>query len=208
VNSGQFCFQGKRKLLKNPECKSILNTVKNSRAIASCSKILNVKVNSIQWIFSGQTLYFTVIASYSKILNGEKYSQYSEKFQGKLCCLGQAQVTQKSWIMKNVSIQWKISGHLCFSGQAQVAQKSWMIKNIYSIQWIQDNSVFRSSASCSEIPNNEKDIQNSEQFQRTRCFSGQSQVAQKSWMGKKIFNTVKNFTANSVYQGTVKKFSM
>jgi len=24
----------------------------------------------------------------------------------------------------------KISGQLCFSGQAQVAQKSWMIKNI------------------------------------------------------------------------------
>jgi len=37
---------------------------------------------------------------------------------------------------------WKISGQALFSGQAQVAQKSWMIKNI-SIQWkIQGNPVF------------------------------------------------------------------
>jgi len=32
---------------------------------------------------------------------------------------------------------WKFSGQTLISGQAQVAQKTWMIKNIYSIQWIQ-----------------------------------------------------------------------
>ena len=42
-------FLGKRKLLKNPKCKSVLNTVKKFRetlffrASASCSKILNDK---------------------------------------------------------------------------------------------------------------------------------------------------------------------
>jgi len=49
-------FQGKRKLLKNPECKSILNAVKKFRATlffrasASCSKILNDKkhFNTVQ----------------------------------------------------------------------------------------------------------------------------------------------------------------
>jgi len=49
-------FQGKRKLLKDPECKSILNAVKKFRATlffrasASCSKILNDKkyFNTVQ----------------------------------------------------------------------------------------------------------------------------------------------------------------
>jgi len=36
-------FQGKRKLLTNPECKNIFNTVKNFRAKISRSKILNDK---------------------------------------------------------------------------------------------------------------------------------------------------------------------
>jgi len=40
------------------------------------------------------------------------------------------------------------------------------------------NSVFRASVSCSEILNDEKDIQNSEKFQGTRCFSGRGKVAQ------------------------------
>jgi len=49
-------------MLKNPECKSILNAVKNFRA------------NSV----------FRASASCSKILNGKKYIQYSGKFHGKL----------------------------------------------------------------------------------------------------------------------------
>jgi len=39
-------------------------------------------------------------------------------------CFRQAQVAQKSWMINNILIQWKILG------QVQVAQKSWMIKNI------------------------------------------------------------------------------
>jgi len=41
-------FQGKRKLLKNLNVKSIFNTVKNFRANISCSKILNDKNIAIQ----------------------------------------------------------------------------------------------------------------------------------------------------------------
>jgi len=78
------------------------------------------------------------------------------KNSGQTLFSGQAQVAQKSWVIKNISIQWKIPGQLCFSSQAQVAQKSWMIKNMYSVQWIQG----------------------------TLCFSGQAQVAQNSWMLK------------------------
>jgi len=44
---------------------------------------------------SGHTLFAWASASCSKILNGKKYIQYSEKFQSKLCFSGQAQVAQK-----------------------------------------------------------------------------------------------------------------
>jgi len=67
---------------------------------------------------------------------------------------------------------------------------------------------FRASASCSNILN-VKAILNrrySEKFLGKLCFSRQAQVAQKSRMIKNIFNTVENFTANSVFQGKVKKF--
>jgi len=63
-------------------------------------------------------------------------------------------VTQKSWMIKYISLRWKIPRQLCLSGQGQVAKKSWIIKNTYSAQWIQ----------------------------ATLCFSGQAQVAQSSWM--------------------------
>ena len=67
------------------------------------------------------------------------------------------EIAQNSWMLKNMSIQWKISGQLCFSGQAQVAQKSWTIKNIHSIQWIQGTLCFSVQAqSCSKILNGEK----------------------------------------------------
>jgi len=93
-------FQGKRKLLKNSDCK--------------------------------------------------KYIPYSEKFQEKLCFSGQAQVAQKSWMIKNTcSIQWKIPGQTLFSGQAQVAQKSLIVKNMFNtVKNFRGNSVFRASASC------------------------------------------------------------
>jgi len=46
---------------------------------------------------------------------------------------GQAQVAQKSWKIKNISIQWKISGQILFFRASAGRSKFWMIKNIYSI---------------------------------------------------------------------------
>jgi len=43
-----FVVQGKRKLLKNPECKNIFNAMKIFKANISGSKILNDKNSSIQ----------------------------------------------------------------------------------------------------------------------------------------------------------------
>jgi len=86
-------FQGKRKLLKTPECK----------------KYIFNAVNSGQLCFSGQA------QSCSKILNGEKYIQYSEKFQGKLYFQGK----RKEKFFQDSE---KFQSNSVFSGKAQVTQ--------------------------------------------------------------------------------------
>ena len=131
-NFRENCFQGKCKLLKMLNVKSIFTTVKISRATLfffmareNCSTILKLKT----------------------IINTAKNFRENSVFMA-------IAFAQNSWMMKYISMQWKISGQLCFfSGQAQVAQKSWIIKNIYSVLWIQG----------------------------TLCFSGQEQVAHH-WM--------------------------
>ena len=149
----------------------------------------------------------------------------------------------------------KKSRQTLFSGQAQVAQKSWKIFKYRKI--IRANSVFqgkrnlfkilnnkkyifntvnagqtlffrasassskflkvkkcivntvnsghtlffRASASCSKILN-VKSISNAvKNFRANSVFQGKRKVAQNSWMVKNIFNTVKHFRANSVFQG-------
>ena len=74
--------------------KKYFNTVKNFRATlffrasASCSNILNDKKYIFNTVNSGHILFFRARASCSTKI------QYSEKFQGKLCFGGQAQVAQ------------------------------------------------------------------------------------------------------------------
>ena len=146
---GDSVFQGKRKLLKNPECKKY---IQYSEKFQGKRELLK----NPEW---------------------QNMFQYSEKFQGKLCFSGQAQVAQK-FRMINISIQWKIPGQLCFSGQARVAQnleckkyiqyskkfwatlffrtsavaeKSWIVKNIFNAV-----KIFRAAASYSKIVNCEK----------------------------------------------------
>jgi len=74
VNSRHTVFQGKRKLLKNPECKKYIQYSKK---------------------FQGK-LCFQDKHKLLKNPECKKYFQYSEEFQGKLCFSGQAQVAQKS----------------------------------------------------------------------------------------------------------------
>ena len=95
-----------------------------------------------------------------------------EWIQGKLFS-GQAQVAQKSWMIKNISKEWKTSGQLCFSGQAQWGCSKILNDKIISIQWkFQGNSVFQGKRKMFKIP---------------EC--------------KSILNAVKNFWANSVFEG-------
>ena len=106
---------------------------------------------------------------------------------------------------------WKFSEQTLFSGQGQLAQKSWMMTNI-SIQWkISGQTLFfRASATCSNVVNDKKYIFNtvnsghtlffrasakilrvkrifqySENFQDVLCFPGQEQSCSKILIGKK-----------------------
>jgi len=45
--------------------------------------------------------------------------------------------------MKIFQYSEKYQGKSCFSGQAQVVQKPWKTKNIYWIQWVQGKHCFQ-----------------------------------------------------------------
>ena len=70
--------------------------------------------------------------------------------------LWQAQVAQKSWMTKIISIHWKSPGQLCFLGQAQIVKNPEYKKYIQYSENFQGNCFFRASASCSKIVNGEK----------------------------------------------------
>ena len=66
------------------------------------------------------TLFFTVSAKLLK--NPEWWKIFKTVNSGHTLFSGQAHVVQKSWIIKNIPIQWKISGQLCFFyGKCKVA---------------------------------------------------------------------------------------
>ena len=70
----------------------------------------------------GNPVFFQGKRRCSKILNGKKYIQYSEKFQGKLCFQGKQKLL-KILNVKSIFTTVKIfRATLFFSGQAQVAQ--------------------------------------------------------------------------------------
>jgi len=96
VNSGHtLFFRASTSCSKILNVKTIFNTVKyfrkNSvlRASASSSKI----VISMQWKFSGQTLFFRASASCSKFWTMIQYSEFRTQ-----CFSGQAKVAQTSWM--------------------------------------------------------------------------------------------------------------
>jgi len=68
--------------------------LKNFRASASCSKILNDKKYIFNAVSSGQLVFFRASASCSKILNGKKYI-FNAVNSGQTLCSGQAQAAQK-----------------------------------------------------------------------------------------------------------------
>ena len=93
-----------------------------SRGTLAPAGLKNISANSV----------FRASTTCSKIVNDKKYlntvkNSRATLVQGKRKLLKNPEC---KGIFNTVN-----SGQLCFSGQAQVAQKSWMIKNIFSIQW-------------------------------------------------------------------------
>jgi len=88
-------FQGKRKLLKTPECRKWIQYSEKFQGKLRFQgkrkllKILNIKsIFTAVKIFRVTLFFFRASASCSKILNSQKYIQSSEKFQGQLCFQG------------------------------------------------------------------------------------------------------------------------
>jgi len=150
-------FQDKRKLLKNPECKTYIQYSKKFQgtlffgAIASCSKILNVKriFNTVKNFRA-----HSVFQDKRKLLKNPEcktYIQYSEKFQGTL-----------------------------FFGASANCSKIVNVKRIFNtVKNFRHTLFFGASASCSKILN-VKRIFNTVKNSRATLLSGQAQVAQKS----------------------------
>ena len=123
----------------------------------------------------------------------------------------------------------KIPGPLCFSGQAQLAQNFECKNMFYAVEYFRANSVFQGKCYLLKNPENKKIriqhsefkapsafqskhkllktpeckkyIQCSDNFQGKLCFSGQVQLAQKSWMIKNAYSMHWKFQGNSVFQG-------
>ena len=75
-----------------------------------------------------ETLFFRASASYSKTLNVKSIFNTVKNCMA-LCSSGQARFAQKSWMIKYISIQWKIPGQLFFRASASYSQ----ILNVESI---------------------------------------------------------------------------
>jgi len=180
------------KMLNNK--KYMFNTVKNIRATlffrasASCSKILNVKsiFHTVKNFWA--TLFFRASASCSKLLNDKKYI-FSTVNSGNLCFSGQAQVAQKSWMIKiHVQNQWKISGQLCFSGQAHGNCSKILNVKVYTIlRKFLDNFDFQGKRKLLKTRECITYIQYSEKFQGTLFFRASAGYS-KSLNNKSIYS--------------------
>jgi len=110
-------------------------------------------------------------ASCSKILNGKKYIQYSEKFQGKLCFQGKCKLLKNSECKKYIQYSEKFQGTL-FSGQAQSCSKF-----LNGKKYIQYSEKFQGKRKVAQkFLNGKKYIQYSEKFQGELCLQGKHKL--------------------------------
>jgi len=106
----------------------------------------------MQWKISGQLVFFRASACCSKILNDKTYI-FNTVNSGQTLLSGQAQVAQKSWMIKIFQYSETFQGNSYFSGQAQVAQKSWMVKSLFNTvgNFTANSAVFQGK--CAKIVN-------------------------------------------------------
>ena len=102
-------------------------------------------------------------------------------------------------MLKVYSIQWKILGQLCFSRQAQVTQNSWMIKNMYSVN--SGNPLFfRASGSCSKIQNVKSIFHTAKNFWAALFIRASASCSNILNDKNTCSNTVKNIRANPFFR--------
>ena len=194
-------FQGKRKLLKKPECKKYIpysefKATLFFRASASCSKILNVKS-----IFNTLKNFRThaVFQGKRKLLRNpewKKYIPYSEKFQGTLCFQGKRKLLKKPECKKYIpysefkaTLSFRANAscskilnvksifntvkndraHSVFQGKRKLLKKPECKKYIPYSEF-KATLFFRASAKLLRNPECKKYIQYSKKLQDTRCF--------------------------------------
>ena len=84
-------------------------------------KILNDKKHILNTVISRHSLFFQGKHKLLKNPECEKHIQYSEKFQGKLCFLGQAQSCSKmQWMVKIFQHSEKFQGNSVFQGKRKL----------------------------------------------------------------------------------------
>ena len=159
-------FQGKRKLLKNPECK---------KYIQHSEKFQN---NSV---FQGKRKLL-------KILNNKKYIQYCE-FRAPFVFQGKRKLLKTPECKKCIQYSEKFLGNSVFFRASAVAQKSWIVKNIFNTVKNFRETLFSGQAKVVKNPECEKYIHYNENFQ------GNSVVFRASASCSKIVNCEKNFNA-------------
>jgi len=114
---------------------------------------------SIQWKKSGHPLFFRASAGYSKLLNNKKYLFNTVK---------------------------NIRATLFFRARASCSKIMNVKSTFHTAKDFWATLFFRASAGCSKLLNNKKYMFNAVKILGQLCFSGQVQVAQKSWMIKNI----------------------
>ena len=151
--------------------------------------------------FQGNSL-FRASAGCSKLQNNKKYIQYSGKFQGTLCFSGQAQVAQKSWIIKKYIPYSEFRTPSIFQGKRKLIKNSEWKSIFHTAKNFWATLLFRASASCSKILNDKKYLLNTVKNIRVSQFFRVSASCSKILNVKSIFHTAKNLWATLFFRAS------
>ena len=123
------------------------------------------------------------------------------KISGQTLFSGQPQVSQKPWIIKYISVQWKIPGQRFFRASPSCSKILNNKKNTFNILNSGHPLFFRASASCSKFLNNKKYIFSTLNSGNPLFFRASASCS-KIQNVKSIFHTAKNFRATLFFRAS------
>jgi len=144
-------------------------------------------------------VFFGTSAICSKILNDTKYI-FNTVNSWQTLFSWQSQVAQKSWMIKIFQYSENIRATRVLQGKRKLLKNLEWYKIYIQYNEFRANSVFRASPSCSKILNDKKYIFNIVNSGHTLFLQGKGMLL-KNPESKSIFNAVKIFRTNSVFQG-------